>query len=78
MNKATPDRSGVLILRLWLEANHANGLRARITQMLDTSRTEQSVAVAASSEDICAIVRDWVETFAVPAPGPVTASVTPG
>ena len=66
MNTATPDRSGVLILRLWIEANHAKGLRARITQMLDTARTEQSVAVAASANDICAIVKDWVDAFAAP------------
>jgi len=66
MNEPAPYRSGVLILRLWVEANHATGLRARITQMLDTSRTEHSVAVAASADDICAIVKDWVEAFADP------------
>lgn len=66
MRQPTSDRSGVLILRLWVETNHSAGLRARITQMLDTSRTEQSVAVAASADDICAIVKDWVEAFAAP------------
>ena len=74
MNEPTPDRSGVLILRLWVEASHVTGLRARITQMLDTSRTEQSVGVAASADDICAIVKQWVEAFADPPPITVTAS----
>lgn len=64
MKRSPSDRSGVLIVRLWIEENHAHGLRARITQNLDTAAGEESVAVAASSEDICAVVKRWVEDFA--------------
>lgn len=64
------DRSGVLIVRLWIEANHPQGLRARITQTLDSMAGEESVALAASADDICTIVKRWVEDFARPdAPG---------
>lgn len=54
----------MLIVRLWIEANHDQGLRARITQTLDTEAGEQSIAVAASADGICAVVKKWVEDFA--------------
>lgn len=68
MKTPTADRTGVLILRLWIEANHETGLRARITQTLDTMSTEHSVAVASSTEDICSVVRSWVDEFVAPKP----------
>lgn len=65
--KAPPsDRTGVLIVRLWIEVNHEKGLRARITQTLDTLAGEHSVAVVASADDVCAVVKEWVEAFANP------------
>lgn len=63
MDARSPDRTGVLILRLWAEASHETGLRARITKTLGPSATEQPVAVAASADDICTVVRDWIEAF---------------
>jgi len=68
MIRTSPDRTGALIVRLWIEANHQQGLRARITQTLDTMTGEQSVAVAASADDICAVVKRWVDDFAGPDP----------
>lgn len=66
MHGSSSDRTGVLIVRLWIEANHTKGLRARITQTLDTMAGEEAVAVAASADDICAVVKRWVEDFALP------------
>jgi hypothetical protein len=63
MKSSTVDRTGVLIVRLWIESNHETGMRARITQTLDTMATEHSVALVASSHDICAVVKQWVEDF---------------
>ena len=63
MKSQSIDRTGVLILRLWIEANHETGLRARITQSLDSTAAEQPLAVAASADDICAIVKQWVHEF---------------
>ncbi|HVL89949.1 MAG TPA: hypothetical protein VM841_06915 [Actinomycetota bacterium] len=66
--KPTLERTGVLIVRLWIEVNHDQGLRARITQTLDTGAGEQSIAVATSAEGICAVVKEWVQDFATLGP----------
>jgi len=63
MKTKSSDRTGVLILRLWIEANHETGLRARITQTLATTAIEHPVAVAASADDICEVVKNWVQNF---------------
>ena len=62
MMPPSSDRTGILILRLWIEADARDGLRARITQTLD-SGDEQAMATAANPEDIYAVVRTWVEAF---------------
>jgi hypothetical protein len=66
MHDLPSGRIGVLIVRLWIEPNHETGLRARITQTVDTRVTGQSVAVAASVDDVCAAVKQWVDAFADP------------
>ena len=60
------DRTGILIVRLWIEGNALEGFRARITQTLDAKGREQAMATAANPEDIYAVVRTWVETFVNP------------
>jgi hypothetical protein len=57
------DRTGILILRLWVESSTPDGLRARITQTLDSTDREQATATAANPEDIYALVQAWVEAF---------------
>lgn len=57
------DRTGILIVRLWIEGDAREGLRARITQTLDSTSREQAMATAADPEDVYAVVRTWVETF---------------
>lgn len=49
-----------MIVRLWMESD---GLRARVTRTLDAEENEHSVAVGGSADDICDIVRKWVEGF---------------
>ena len=63
MQDLSSGRIGALIVRLWIEPNHEAALRARITQSVDTRFTEQSIAVVASADDICAAVKQWVEAF---------------
>ena len=63
MSLDVSERTGVMIVRLWIEADHPSGLRARITQTLDTTTTEHSVAVGASADDICDVVKGWVDAF---------------
>ena len=57
------DRTGILIVRLWIEGNLRDGFRARITRTLDSTGPEQEMVTAATPEDIYAVVRTWVETF---------------
>ena len=59
----TSERTGILILRLWIETDAHEGFRARITQTLDSTDDERSIATAAHPEDLYAAVRTWVETF---------------
>jgi hypothetical protein len=63
--KAVPrrDRSGMLIVRLWIESSALEGLRARITQTLDSAGPEQAVATVATAEEICEVVKAWVDAF---------------
>lgn len=63
VNTKSADRTGVLILRLWVEGNPSDGFRARITQSLDASETERAVAMAGSSDDVCNVVREWINAF---------------
>jgi hypothetical protein len=63
MTTKSSDRTGMLILRLWIEGNPSDGFRARITQTLDATGPEQAMATAGNPEDVYAVVRRWVETF---------------
>lgn len=60
----SPDRTGVMIVRLWIEPKHEAGLRARITSTLDATDVEHSVAAGASADEICDVVKEWVDAFA--------------
>ena len=62
--KANPsDRTGLLIVRLWIEGNARDGFRARITQTLDAGGQERSVAMAGTPQDVCTVVQNWVDEF---------------
>lgn len=66
MKTQSSDRTGILIVRVWIEGDARDGFRARITQTLDSAGPEQTMATAANPEDIYAMVRNWVETFVNP------------
>lgn len=57
------DRTGILILHLWVESGTPDGFRARITQTLDSTDREPATATAARPEDIYDLVQAWVEAF---------------
>jgi hypothetical protein len=56
------ERSGVLVVRAWIEADEIL-LRARITGRLDALRTEETVETAAGVDHAAAVVRRWLEAF---------------
>lgn len=68
MRTRSSDRTGILIIRVWMEQSAHEGLRARITHTLDSTDPDQATATAASPEDIYAAVRTWVERFVEPMP----------
>jgi hypothetical protein len=78
-----PKRTGVLVVRVWLEDELPDALRARITSTVDLTRREVAVSMASTPEAIQDAVRAWLDAFAsadsaarpgsrAPGDGPVT------
>jgi hypothetical protein len=63
MKPQPSDRTGVLIVRLWIEGNAQDGFRARITQTLDSAGAERAVAMAGTPDAVCTVVQSWVDEF---------------
>jgi hypothetical protein len=57
------ERSGVLVVRVWLEGTSRGGLRARISGSASTGTADEPIAIAATPEAITAAVRGWLEGF---------------
>jgi hypothetical protein len=53
------ERASMLVLRVWREEDHE--LRARITQTPDVLAHSQTTLAASGVEQICAVVRSWLE-----------------
>jgi hypothetical protein len=66
MESQSSDRTGILIVHLWIEENDREGFRARITQTLDSAAPDQLMATAATPEDLYDVVKTWVEGFVSP------------
>jgi hypothetical protein len=65
-------RTGVLVMRGWIEPEHETALRVRIIQSVDDqagggSAREQNIPMAttaaATVEDAMLVVRSWLEDF---------------
>ena len=56
------DRSGTLLVRVWLEGGTA--FRARVSAVaLDAPDEDRTVAVASSPREVLDAVRDWLDEF---------------
>jgi hypothetical protein len=64
-----PERTGVLVLRVWVEGHTRSGVRARVTQTTDVTTSESAVVTVESVEQVCAMVRRWLESFLARAEG---------
>jgi hypothetical protein len=62
MTRAT-ERSGVLVVRAWVEGGTTAGLRARITQSRDLTSTDQIVTTTAAVQDILTTVEEWLDAL---------------
>lgn len=56
------ERTGVLVIRAWIEGEPAS-LRLRITRTLDISSRDEEATAAASIDEACAVVRRWLDDF---------------
>ncbi len=65
MEPSLGERTGVLVVRIWIEAPFKPGesLRARITSKHDLGADETDTAAAASVEQVVEIVQAWLERF---------------
>ena len=63
MRTSSVDRTGILIVRLWMEPTMQDGFRARITQTTDSRSPYHEMATAGTPEEVYAVVRTWVEGF---------------
>jgi hypothetical protein len=63
MEAPPSERTGILILHLWIDAGASEGFRARITQKLDSRDREQTTSAAADPEGVYTAVRTWVAGF---------------
>jgi hypothetical protein len=64
MPRSSGDRSGFLLVRLWIEGETEDaGFRARLTYRPDARVSEEEVASAATVGQVCGIVRGWVGGF---------------
>jgi hypothetical protein len=56
------DRTGVIVIRVWLEAE-GRQLRARLTSTTDARAEGETVAVAGSVAEACHYVEAWLRDF---------------
>jgi hypothetical protein len=63
MEKRPGTRSGVLVVRVWMESSGVAGLRARVSASAGHGAADLPVATAASPEAVATAVRSWLEGF---------------
>lgn len=59
----TQERSGILVVRVWLEPHPGGGMRARISGSGSGGQADEPIGTAASPEGVTAAVRSWLEGF---------------
>ena len=58
-----PERTGILVIRVWAERDEAPHLRARITRTFDLTQQDEMSTAASSAEEIEAVVHAWLCEF---------------
>jgi hypothetical protein len=67
-------RTGVMIIRAWMEGDNPNSFRARITYTFDVTGNEQFASATASSADVESALRAWLDALMKTRSGPVDAA----
>jgi hypothetical protein len=60
------ERTGVLVIRAWIEADGEPRLRARITRTRDVTLGREVSTVAATPTEITSVVVEWLDCFLQP------------
>lgn len=60
-------RTGVLIIRAWIEEGSSEPLRARVRLTTDVSAGVERTLTLVRHEEVCAAVEDWLADFLVSA-----------
>ena len=63
MNEPVPPRFGLLVIRASVEGDGRGRLIARITRTIDVAVEQPVTSVVDDVEDVCSIVRGWVEAM---------------
>ena len=58
-----PERTGILVIRVWTEGDSPGRLRARLTQAADLGEPATPLAVATGVPGICDAVEAWLRRF---------------
>jgi hypothetical protein len=70
MPRSSADRGGFLLVRLWIEGEIQDpAFRARLTYRPDATVSEEEVASAATVDQVCEVVRGWLDTFLLTSDG---------
>jgi hypothetical protein len=59
--RPAPGRTGVLVVRVWLEEDPPGQLRARLTQAAGLSEPPTTLATAAGVRGVCDAVEAWLQ-----------------
>ena len=60
---AVPERTGILVIRVWVEQDDAGRLRARLIQAADLGDPATPLDVATGVPGICDAVEAWLRRF---------------
>lgn len=63
MSAAPAERTGLLVIRAWIESNGQAQLRARITRTLDLEQRAEVSTAASNRDQIVAAVETWLDVF---------------
>jgi hypothetical protein len=62
-DRTAAERTGILVVRVWLEPGTPDRLRARLTQAADLGDPPTTLATTADVPGVCAAVEAWLRQF---------------
>ena len=62
-DRTAPQRTGILVIRVWLEQDAPGRLRARLTQAADLGESPTTLATVADVPGVCAAIEAWLRRF---------------